>query len=191
MFIEAMIIGLIFGKLRGGEIRNLKVGSIKGWMLIVLALFVQFSPLLLEDIQWVQAGLKYTYIASLLILILFFILNLKKKVFWILLVGTFINFFVMILYKNKMPITAEGFHVNPIIEYVSFENLKTWTKFFGRWMIIPSVYFSPIIISIGDLLTSIGMFWFIQGTMVKNKLVGRKVFTTRSKMIRFRYTGNK
>ncbi|MBF8982952.1 DUF5317 family protein [Lutibacter sp. B2] len=191
MFMEAMIIGLVFGKLRGGEIGNFKVGSIKGWMLMVLALLVQFSPLLLEDIQWVQAGLPYTYIASLLILILFFILNVDKKVFWILFVGTFINLLVMILYKNKMPIVAGGFHVNSIIQYVPFEDLKTWTKFFGRWMVIPKLYFLPGIISIGDLLSSIGMFWLIQGIMLKNKFVGRKVFTKRSKMIRFRYNGNK
>ncbi|SHJ67290.1 DUF5317 domain-containing protein [Paramaledivibacter caminithermalis] len=193
MFIEAVILGIIIGLVRNGSIRNISMTKIRGWFLIVLAFLIQIFLMIMPNISIVKIYGRYFYVASLALIILTLLINLNKKGMWIILIGAIFNFIVIFMNDFKMPISLEGLKLaglqnmidgiksGDIINYMPLNEVGNWTKHLGKYIVIPKPYPMAKVISVGDVLISLGIIMLVQGEMLKSYL------TTRGRMIRVGY----
>lgn len=195
MFLEAVILGVVIGVVRNGSIRNINFTKIRGWFLVILAFILQISTLIFKGMSIIHSYGKYFYIASAVLIILTLILNLDKKGMWIILIGAILNFLVVIMNKNRMPINFDGLRLaglqnlidgirdGSISNYMSLDDVTNWTKHLGKYIVIPKPYPLAKVISIGDILMSLGIIFFIQGEMLKSYL------SLKNRMVRMGYRG--
>ena len=195
MFFEGTIIGLIIGKIRGGKFSNLGQLSIRAWPLIILAFLLQITPAFSEQITWLEKIMPYVFQVSLSMLGLCLLLNINKKGIWAILLGVLLNLVVIILNKNKMPISFESLSLagmDPMVDgikkgfmtnYTSLDTVSNWTKYFSKYIVIPEPYPLSKVLSVGDIFATLGLILFIQGEMLRNR------FNSRNRMIKFDYKG--
>ncbi|WP_432407140.1 DUF5317 domain-containing protein [Wukongibacter sp. M2B1] len=195
MFLEAAVLGVVIGLVRKGSIRNISVTKIRGWILALIAFVLQISTLIFRDVSFVESYGRYFYIASSILIILTLVFNLDKKGMWIILTGSILNFIVVIMNGNKMPISFDGLELaglqnmidgiksGEITNYMSIEQVTNWTKHLGKYIVMPKPYPMAKVISIGDVFMSLGIILFVQGQMIKPYLV------TKSRMVSVGYRG--
>lgn len=195
MFVESVVIGIIIGVVQHGRLTNIGITGIRGWYLILAALLLGISPMFSINSPFFDDFGVYIYIFSLIVMFAVLLLNLDKKGFWIIAVGAGLNLFVMLLSGLRMPIYMEGLRIaglegmisgiesGEIINYVSMESLDSWTRFMGKLIVLPKPYPLAKVVSIGDLLMSLGIVFYIRGEMVK------KYRFSRSRMVTPRYRG--
>ncbi len=193
MFLEAVILGIILGLVRKGKLSNLGITNIRGWFVIIIAFFIQILPVITISVEFIKPYEKYTYIFSMVLLLVVVIINLDKKGFSIMLTGLILNSIVVIMNGFKMPISFEGLRLagmvdtieaittGNIINYMGLNMVTTWTKYLGKFIVIPKPYPLAKVISVGDIFMSLGIIFFIQGEMVKS------YFAMKSRMIRMGY----
>lgn len=182
MFIEAVVLGISIGLVRNGSLRNISITKIRGWFLILLALVLQVITFIFPNISIVQSYEKQFYIVTAVLIILTLIINLDKKGIWIILIGALLNYVVVFINGFKMPIYFEGLKLagldhmvegiknGEIVNYMSLDKVTNWTKHFGKYIVIPKPYPMAKVISIGDIIMSLGIVLFIQGEMLKSYL---------------------
>lgn len=114
---------------------------------------------------------------------------------WIILIGAILNFIVVIMNGNKMPISFDGLKIaglqniiegiknGEITNYMSIEQVTNWTKHLAKYIVIPKPYPMAKVISIGDVFMSLGIIFFVQGQMMKPYLVAK------SRMVSVGYRG--
>ncbi|MDK2919023.1 MAG: hypothetical protein PWQ37_1756 [Candidatus Petromonas sp.] len=193
MFLEAAILGLLIGIIRKGRFSNLAEIKINGWILIFIAVLLQLLPLLAPAFPFVEKYQRYFYIASTILILFVVTINLNKKGFRIISIGVLLNLFVMLMNGFKMPIYLEGLkfaglesivkgiETGDILNYMPLEKVMDWTKYFGKFIVVPKPYPLAKVISVGDIFMSLGIVLFIQGEMTKSYL------TMKSRMIRMGY----
>jgi len=194
MFAEAVLLGLLVGALRGGRITNLAFSNIRGWMLIIVGFLLQMVPALfgrsgLMD-RW---GHVIAFLMVLLIVPVVF-LNLEKKGFWAVGVGTVLNLIPMLTHGLRMPILLRSLQVTgrqemltsmksgAVLNYVGLEHLHGWTSYLGKVIPLPKFYPLAQVLSVGDLFISLGLFLFIYWEMTS-----RSSFKSRSQMVSMPY----
>ena len=140
---------------------------------------------------------KYFYIASALLIVLTLIMNIDKKGMWIILIGAILNFIVVVMNKNRMPISFDGLRLaglenmidgirnGSISNYMSLDEVTNWTKHLGKYIVITKPYPMVKVISIGDIFMSLGIIFFIQGEMLKSYL------SMKNRMVRMGYRGRR
>ena len=195
MFLEAIILGVIIGIVRNGNMRNISMLKIRGWYLIILALLLQMFTIFFSNISIVKTYGNYFYVTLAVLIILTLIINLDKKAVWIILIGALLNFVIILMNGFKMPISFQGLELagletmiddiksGSITNYMSLDEVSNWTKYFGKYITIPKPYPFAKVISIGDIFMSLGVIFFVQGEMIKTYL------TTKNRMIRMGYRG--
>ncbi|WP_432662716.1 DUF5317 domain-containing protein [Wukongibacter baidiensis] len=195
MFLEAAILGVVIGLVRNGSIRNISVTKIRGWFLAIIAFVLQISTLIFRDMSIVQSYGRYVYIASAVLIILTLAINLNKRGMWIILIGAILNFVVVIMNGNKMPISLDGLELaglqnmiegiksGDITNYMAIDQVTNWTKHLGKYIVIPKPYPMAKVISIGDIFMSLGIILLVQGQMIKPYLI------TKSRMVSVGYRG--
>lgn len=193
MFIEAVIIGLFIGGFRGGRLNNIIDMNIRGWYIILLAIILQLSPLFLGNIEFVVSTQKYLLFISTLLVLIVVLLNLDKKGFWILLVGGIFNIGVMMFNNLQMPVTMTSLQASglttmyesitdgSLINYVASDATSLIGKMFTKFIIIPKPYPFPKILTIGDVIMTIGLFVMVIGEMSRTSHYGK------SKMAQYSY----
>jgi len=183
VFIEVIILSIIVGLIRGGKFtRLIKVDFKRVWILIFAFVFQYFLVFInsTEEIQ--MMGKLYNYLKQLIILsyILLFIgifANIKYRSLWLVLSGTVLNFFAVVVNHWKIPILKEGFKLVGLKDmYTMLEggNLPLYTAIsdatkypvLGKIIAISKPYPFPNIISIGDLLMCFGLYTLIQEIML-------------------------
>ena len=107
-------------------------------------------------------------------------MNRNNPGFIIIIVGVFLNFLVMVINGGRMPVSVEAAAVlDPGYIEVLKESLyakhtmltsTTHLGFLGDVIPITDPYPRTQIISIGDIVMNIGIFFFIQYFMVKHPL---------------------
>lgn len=190
MFIESVIIGLFVGGFRGGRLNNIIDMNIRGWYIVFLSLALSLSPLFLTGIEGnISVLLMFAGMVAMLIVAL---LNLDKKGVILILIGGLLNVGLMVLYNFKMPVVMEGLDAKglstlyeginngTIINYVASDGLG-WIKYLGKFIVIPKPYPVPRVLSIGDILMSLGVLWMIIGEMAKPS------YTNKGKMVQYTY----
>ncbi|CAK7001053.1 hypothetical protein CIW83_15295 [Tissierella sp. P1] len=195
MVIETITLSLLLGKLMGGKIRNIGNLYINGWYLFVVAFSVEIISLLivsktggnLSDI--IENNFFYIHIFIYLLLIIGLIMNFHENGLRITLFGSILNFLPLSLNSGRMPVAINALKVSKLYTQLSLleegrimthtlANKATKLTFLGDIIPIPKPYPFPKIISIGDVLISLGLLILILSYM-------RKKYESQGKTIEF------
>ena len=176
MFIEALLLGTVVSFFRGGTMKNMRLAQIRMPALLVIAFLLQalLSFMMLAGSSWFtdQRMLMYAISYGLLFISLFF--NLGHKVVWLILAGSIMNFAVIFLNSGSILISAEalqeaGFlnrlsliEAGRLPHYLLMEEASGVMTFFAKRFTPPSFYPVSQVFSPGDLMISLGLFFWIQ-----------------------------
>lgn len=160
MFVEALILSIIIGLIRGGKIKRIRIlnsGSI--WVLL-LGIVIQYLLSILNLVEGngsVVFILKYTtqiQVFSYILILIGIIMNIRIKSLWALFVGYGLNF---------ISLAFNGWVIPNLIESptqdVKFPILGYTIEFFEPYPL-------PKILTLGDIIISFGIFALIQEVMV-------------------------
>lgn len=192
MYIEIVILGIIIGGLRGGRLANLTEINIRGWFLILFSLLLSLTPVFLNNIEVLEDMQVYLLFFSMIVMLIVVALNLDKKGVWIILMGGIYNLAIMAFNGLKMPVSMsnlekaglttlfEGIKDGSIVNFVAAETTGAITVF-TKFIAVPKPYPFPRILSIGDILMTLGLLFFIVGEMKKTSYFGK------GKMVSYSY----
>jgi len=192
MFLEAVAIGIFIGGFKGGRLANIIDMNIRGWYLIILSVILSMSPIFLRNFEDITQMSVLLMFSSMIILLLVLVLNLDKKGTWIILLGGLFNVAIMAFNSFKMPVMMsglesagitsliEGLTDGTIINYMASE-ASGIMQLFTKFIIVPKPYPFPKILSIGDIIMTVGLLKFIVGEMARSSYSGR------SKMVQYSY----
>lgn len=175
MFIDSVIIGTIVGKISGGKFKELVEVSVTRSWLIVLAFMVQYPIMFFYPSILYQA-----IIVSYILLIIFCYFNRQQIGFRYILVGMLLNIIVMLANRGRMPVEVNSAMIlspDDVPDLIAGSYGKhiamsdqTNFNFLGDIFFLQFPYPRPIIISLGDIIISIGVIMFIYYAMnTKNK----------------------
>ncbi|WP_152640007.1 DUF5317 domain-containing protein [Clostridium aceticum] len=177
--LEAIVLGLIIGKIRGGQFKRLGTTTLRfSWIILLafslrLAVSVMISlgqPLVIQ-----YRMIFYLLSYSILFIALFF--NMHFKCMWLIAIGSITNFLAILLNKGSMPInmtTLENFgfsnmmtsiELGALPQYIPMEEAALYSIYLGKGLSMPSIYPLKQIFSIGDLLMAVGIFFLVQHMM--------------------------
>jgi hypothetical protein len=193
MLIESLVASIIVGIIRGGRLRRLSYIKINKIWIFIIAAVIQISIILfsLNNVQSVLRYIKELYIFSYILLFIGIILNLRYKSLWLVFIGGILNLVSFIANNGKIPVSIESMRLagmDNITYFVEegklplYEQITEFTKYsiLGDIITVPEPYPFPQILSIGDIVISLGLFLFIQSIMLDRDL-------ERSTMFRFKY----
>lgn len=180
MVYDGIIIGLIVGLFRGGlkhglvQFSNIRLKS--GWIFPLLLVFQFFMFYIQERSSTVAAASGYIYIAVYVVGLIFLWLNRHNKGFWLIMIGVFLNFLVMLVNGGRMPVSYEAASVLDPIYLEMLRSGDAVTKhylldastrlaFLGDIIPLSSPYPRTQAISIGDVVMNFGIFLFIVNIM--------------------------
>ncbi len=183
LYIIIIIISIITGLLRGGELERLANIYIKGVYLFAMALFLRIAVEIFEwlDFSFMHSYSPYLIIISYLLLIFVSMHNIKQPGFKYIILGLLLNAFVITVNGGRMPVLIR----NGIIKNISTGNfIETQTRtihslinnntlfaFLGDVITIPKPFPETVIISVGDVMIFIGLFVLIHKTMMREDKV--------------------
>lgn len=188
MFIEAMILGLVISFLRGRRMDNIENLNIKGWYLIIIGVVVQLVSVFLAEYSF-TSYIQLTGIGFVLVAVM---MNIKLHGFFLMLFGGILNLIAVLLNDFKMPVNPIVIENNKlssflqmitdgeIMNYIS-TSVGGWSAILGKIIMTPQWYPFPKILSIGDIIISIGIIWFIYAE------TNRKNYHKQSKMVQYTY----
>ncbi len=182
MFIESTIIGIIIGFVRGGRLSNIGGIHIRGWTFMLIGFFLQILPTIFGENSFVSNYWQYLYVLSVMLIVATLLLNIRSQGFWVILFGAMLNYIVIFINGFKMPIYIDGLQVaglknfvesinnGDILNYMYLSDSIGWTKYLGKFIVIPKPYPLAKVISIGDLLISLGIILYLNGIMNRSYL---------------------
>lgn len=194
MLIEGLLTSLVVGKLRGGKFRSLGKVKINNWWLFLLAFMIEFGTVFA-----VSAGIgiaekykMFLHVLSYIVLFSAIVCNREYPSMWVIFLGSLLNFIVIFLNGGAMPVSLAGLHKAGLDNYAQLISAgkiathqpltqATAFPFLADILVLPESYPFPKVLSIGDIVISIGVFIFVQRAMLLEKRMSR------SNMIRFRY----
>ncbi|MDF2890864.1 MAG: hypothetical protein K0R80_1231 [Clostridia bacterium] len=185
MIVEGLGTSLVVGKLRRGKFSNMKDAEIHKWYLIVSAFLIEFIAVFLSNkgYQVVSNNIFAIHFITYSLLFIGIYFNISKLSFKLIMLGTFLNFLVIMLNGGQMPVSQEAMisaglagDLKALIdgEVITHAVIAkdTVLKFLGDIFILPKPYPRPKVFSIGDVFMAVGVFIYIQEIMVKKSLKG-------------------
>ncbi len=186
MFIEAILGGIILGRLRSGNVaalENIKFKGLKSIVtLLIMDLVLRFFILKSNSVLANKLFYYYPIFSVLFYGFVIIILGINQKLKYMRLIqsGFVLNLLPMIANGGKMPVLESA--LQSIGKFQEIDLLKSnlllthtlvneGTRFRALSDIIPIPYFLPKVISIGDIVLSLGLILFISHYMT----MGRKV----------------
>jgi hypothetical protein len=181
MVFDGILISFIVGLLRKGNLRAFSQLNLKWGWVFPLLLVVQLAVFTFQnDSEFLGQLSGSIYIAVYIIGLIFLFLNRRNPGFILIFIGVFLNFIVMVLNGGRMPVSVEAAavldpgYIQALKEslYAKHAMLTSTTHlgFLGDVIPISDPYPRTQIISIGDIIMNIGIFFFIQYLMVKHPL---------------------
>ncbi|MCR4429372.1 MAG: DUF5317 domain-containing protein, partial [Caldiserica bacterium] len=155
-----------------GKIENFSRFRLRFWSLVFLSLGIQillYSGLFPYSEPWGPI----IYILSLFLLVLFLLGNLKIPGIALILVGVFLNFLVIFLNFGYMPAFSHAYYEagrkesalileeQGFLNNVRIANENTRLNFLGDWIVLPQPWGAHAVISPGDLVLLIGLFFVL------------------------------
>lgn len=181
MAFDGVIFGLIVGFLRRGSLRGFIGVRLKyGWMFPIL-LAVQLLMFWLQtQYAWAAAASTYTYMSVYVVGLCFLWMNRHERGFILLMIGTSLNFLVMLANGGRMPVSVEAASVlgdsyvdilKEGVLYGKHAMLTAHSKlpFLGDIIPLTKPYYKEQVISIGDVIMAIGIFQYIQKVMLTDR----------------------
>ncbi len=195
MILEALFLGVIAGKIRGGDLKRLGYVFFRVPYILILSfiLMVGTSLLVFLGNKVVIDNRIYIYIVAYFLLFTVLFLNLHNKAIWLILLGAIANFAAIILNQGSMPIDLlvlerlglvnmmDLIKEGEILSYIPIQEASMYTEFLAKRFALPSFYPLKHVMSIGDLLVSLGLFLYIQ------KIMQSRVYRRTSRMLRHDY----
>lgn len=187
MVFEIIILALIIGKLKGGKINKLEDLYLRGWYILVLSFSLEIISLLIvtrtdgDLAKLLERNFFQIHIFIYLLLLIGLWMNLGEKGLKITFLGAILNFLPLIFNRGKMPVSVKALKNadlynqlnllsdNRIITHTLIRD-NTLLGILGDIIPIPKPYPFPKIISIGDVLISIGLFILIYTYMTKKEI---------------------
>jgi len=167
MFIEGLIFALIIGYALKGKLKNLENVDIKGTYLVFISFLIEFFIVISINKGFFNIG-KFTYILNSIMYILlaiFIYFNRKNKYILLMGIGFLLNAVPIFLNGGAMPVSTKAAEIAGINLNISKEGLYTLinsnTRFWFFGDIIPLTVLRHFAISIGDIITAIGLMLFI------------------------------
>lgn len=180
MVYDGILLAIIVGFIRKGNLKFLTEPLFRwGWIFpaifIIQILVFNFQNQLPILGEWSNTIFIFIYIVGLF----FLWLNRKHAGFNIIMIGVLLNFIVMAINGGRMPVSEEA---SIVLDPMYMEAIKngfygkhalltesTKLAFLGDIIPITSPYPRDQVISIGDVIMNIGIFFFIQNKMLKDK----------------------
>ncbi|MBV7504354.1 DUF5317 domain-containing protein [Bacillus sp. sid0103] len=181
MVFDGIIISFIVGFLRKGNLRALAQLKLKWGWIFPLLLIVELAVFMLQNDSKILGQISGSiYIVVYVLGLLFLFMNSKNQGFMLILIGVFLNFLVMVINGGRMPVSVEAAAVldpgyiealkDSLYAKHTMLNSSTHLGFLGDVIPISDPYPRTQIISIGDIIMNIGIFFFIQYLMVHHPL---------------------
>jgi len=189
--LEGLLIGILIGYMRKGELNRLGDVKIRGKIFVFLSLLIQMSFLLLNT---GLLDLNFSYYEIVLAISYGFILislliNWKIKYFPIIFVGSVLNFITFIYNGLVIGITENAAKLafsEEIFQLISQGNIKLFEIindnifFAGAFIPWNRMLVLPSAVSIGDVVIFVGVIMTVQNLMI-NKIRFRRSNVTFSK----------
>lgn len=193
MYLEAVVLGLIVGVIRNGRLANFFDVKFKGWFLSIFAFVLFLSPYLLLALNISHETLQIFPFAAMAVIAIIALMNFEKMGMKILLLGLVLNLLIMGMSDFKMPIDAvkmsdlgyasfiESMNNGDVVNYVALDDAHGLGVFLGKVIALPKAYPLAKMISIGDVIISLGIAFIIQYEMLLSSL------KSRGSMVHFSY----
>lgn len=180
MFIEALLLSVIAGYIFKGSLKNLGNTKIHHSYLAIFAFIIEFMLIILIKKHIITKG-AFTYILDLLMYSLLFIfvyLNRSNKAIIVIGLGFFLNAMVIFLNRGAMPVSKSAYEAAGLNADLNTEGLYSFinsdTRLWFLGDIIPKTFLRNFVVSIGDIVSAVGLFLFIIVEM-KNKKITNKI----------------
>ncbi|MFC4767365.1 DUF5317 domain-containing protein [Effusibacillus consociatus] len=174
MIIDGFVLGILVAKIRGGKFRDLLNVELGSLWLIVLAFLLQYAIIIFNP-----SFLNFAVPLSYGLLLLFSYLNRNQLGFRWIQTGLFLNLLVMTANGGRMPVDASvvgQFAPEKLSSLSAGESGKhiamssdTHLNLLGDIFYLHAPYPHEVLVSLGDILFSVGVFIFIQKVMVKRR----------------------
>ena len=180
MVFDGVLISLIVGFLRKGNLRGIAEVKLKAGLVFPILLVFQLSLYVLQmKFEFLMSISGYLFIIVYLIGLYFLWLNRHHHGFLLIFAGVFLNFIVMALNGGRMPVSMEASMVldpqyiellkNGVYAKHTLLTESTKLAFLGDVIPITNPYPKSQVVSIGDIFMNIGVFFFIQDLMLNYK----------------------
>lgn len=172
MFIEAIVLAIIIGYIAGGRLKRLEDADIKGIYLVFTAFLTEAVIMFLIRKGIVQRG-TITYVLDVLMygqLAVFTWINRKNPWLVIAGMGFLLNAIPIFINGGAMPVSVEAAVKSGFVSSAQEANLEARglytavtesTKLWFLGDVIPKRFIMKSVISIGDIVSSIGIASFI------------------------------
>lgn len=185
MVIDGIILSIIVGFIRKGNLYGLAELSLKGALIFPAILLIQvFIYIFQERSALVMTVSVYVIMVVYVVGLYFLWLNRNLHGFMLIFVGVFLNFLVMAVNGGRMPVSLEAaeildpMYVEVLVNgvYAKHTALTESTRlaFLGDVIPINIPFRMAQVVSIGDVIMNIGIFLFIQHLMLSHKKYKKK-----------------
>ncbi len=180
MYVEAVVLGVLIGWFRKGRIGYFLNYPFRGRYVALVALLIFVAPYILCYFGMCENIAIFPYV-SMVLCALIILANYKCLGMKILFVGLVLNLVIMGMNGFVMPIDTEklvalgqtGFAqsiVNgEILNYRSLIGAQGISLIFGKVIALPSWYIHTVILSVGDVLSCIGIVLVVENAMVNSR----------------------
>ncbi len=176
MYLYAIVMGLIVGKVRKGKWNKLNHVQIKLPLLMMAALVLQFSMFFLNisGTQIAARILDGLLLGSMSIILISLIINRHIKYWYLVFIGILINYVLIILNGVRIGVTEEaalkafGPELFQLIEAgaVYFYTIIPQDVFYrGAFIAFEKLFIYPAVLTIGDLVIFMGVVVLVQNLM--------------------------
>ncbi len=182
LYVYIIIISIIIGLLRKGNLSSLSQISLKRIELIVFACLIQGGLIFLgsKKIKFILDYSSYMIIFSYIVLLLAVWYNKKLKGMKIIALGIIFNFIVIVANGGHMPVLLSSLYKAGLNDfalalkegsYVTHTLIteKTLFRFLADVIPLPPPFLDPSVVSAGDFLMFYGVFSLIQNAMLKKQ----------------------
>ena len=181
MLLEATIIGFIVGKAKGGRMDSISAIYFRGTFFFLIGLILQIVPILLGYFKLMKGYYGVLSFIGILFMLLFLLRNLDKKGIALIALGALLNIIAMMFSGFAMPVDYKGLEYSgnaAIIEYVKDGSIANLTdvskapgivKVLSKFIAVPSIYPLAKVLSVGDIVISIGLGWFVAAELCSRR----------------------
>lgn len=177
LLLYAVLIGLVAGVLTRGSIGSLGSVKIKLWPVALVGFAFQlllFSSPLAAVVGKLGPSL---YVVSTTLVLMTLVVNIRQPGFWLIALGAFTNFIVIVANGGQMPASPEAFAMLNGTPYVPTSNFTNSviagpdTPFYllSDIFVLPRPIPLANVFSIGDALIGLGGAWFIVRVMHRHR----------------------
>lgn len=179
LIILCLFLSVVIGWIRGGELSNFQKLNFKKLWLLILAFALQFFIVTfgMTNNAFVLDNYKTLYMISYGLLIVYLIVNITNRQLLVLLAGVILNTLVFVSNNGRIPISVDGLKLaglNDLADLVVADKLYLYVKLtenakygaLSKIITLQKPFPYTAVVSIGDVLVSLGVFIFIQSVML-------------------------